>query len=526
MIKSEPDGRRVAEYHGLAFRQNPNAPELFAFVASANELTLFSGVARKSEGFLANYQRALDDNRVNNEVAPFFKLTENCSPTAIVLSLHESPVCEVEFVDSGNPSLDPGIVSKVLRLRFFDVRQISREKLIELAKKFLDERLSAEPGAGSADEPSELIESGEAAEEHEEPLDESATEDDEEEEIEETVEIGQSMLDDLRELLDRPDELAPETIETLREMLMPALVIDGQHRLFGAAAVEEDIPLLVCSLIKPDWKEQVFQFTVINDKAQGIPKPFITSLAGMSLTSTELQQLRDRLVQAKVQLWEVEVMQRLGYDPASAFFQRIDFQVSGGKAKGSSRGLGYQTMKRVGRAWWEPRSIGLRKVMGTLYVDPGERRPALKHLVGKWQSTGDWFRFFCLFWDKVKEKFEPSPLWEMHSQLMTAVAIEQFQAIFLTTLDTMADLTIAKIMEGNPVERRKLVEASFIEIRDLYVGKFSAKSFEKPWGQKSLNHKAGRDLLADYFDKVFKGDTKAAAKHPIFTKPDSASTVP
>ena len=74
-------------------------------------------------------------------------------------------------------------------------------------------------------------------------------------------------------------------LEALRDMLKPALVIDGQHRLFGAAGVEEDIPLLVCSLVQPSWKEQVFQFIVVNDKAAGIPKPFITSLAGMSLTS-------------------------------------------------------------------------------------------------------------------------------------------------------------------------------------------------------------------------------------------------
>ena len=77
-------------------------------------------------------------------------------------------------------------------------------------------------------------------------------------------------------------------IDSLRDMLKPALVIDGQHRLFGAAGVEEDIPLLVCSLIQPSWKEQVFQFIIISDKAAGIPKPCITSLAGMSLTGGEL----------------------------------------------------------------------------------------------------------------------------------------------------------------------------------------------------------------------------------------------
>ena len=119
---------------------------------------------------------------------------------------------------------------------------------------------------------------------------EEGTEDEEEEEetalaagpTEEPVEIGKSMLKNMRALLDKPELLKPEVVENLRETLLPALVIDGQHRLFGAAKVEEDIPFLVCSLVKPEWKEQVFQFTVINDKALGIPKPFITSLALIS----------------------------------------------------------------------------------------------------------------------------------------------------------------------------------------------------------------------------------------------------
>ena len=80
-------------------------------------------------------------------------------------------------------------------------------------------------------------------------------------------------------------DLTAEMIENLKEMLMPALVIDGLHRL------------------GPTWKEQVFRFVLVNDKPSGIPKPFITSLAGMSLTSAELVQLRDRLTQAGLKLW-------------------------------------------------------------------------------------------------------------------------------------------------------------------------------------------------------------------------------
>jgi hypothetical protein len=88
----------------LRFRQNPLSPEQFAFVASANELIRFCGVARKSHGLLSNYQRAMDKDRVRDEVTPFFKDPHNCSPTAIVVSLQQTNVCEIEFATDGNES--------------------------------------------------------------------------------------------------------------------------------------------------------------------------------------------------------------------------------------------------------------------------------------------------------------------------------------------------------------------------------------------------------------------------------------
>jgi DGQHR domain-containing protein len=52
------------------------------------------------------------------------------------------------------------------------------------------------------------------------------------------------------------------------EHLRPALIVDGQHRLFGISDYnEEDLPLLVVSLIDAPLQEQAFQFIVINSKA-------------------------------------------------------------------------------------------------------------------------------------------------------------------------------------------------------------------------------------------------------------------
>lgn len=502
-------------YSGIAFKQNPKAPELFAFVAPADDLVTFCGVARKSEQILTNYQRALDDTRVDQEVKPFFKIPENCTPTAVVISLHETPIASLKFEDVIDPE-GVGLDIKRLTLTLTDPASLTDDEVVTAAKEMLDSRLKSDESSLAEIDDSSNFSGVSEGEDDEEPQDESGSVSDEEEEDERgddenggKVEIGRSMLREMREKLNDPSQVAP-LIDTLRDMLKPALIIDGQHRIFGAARLEENIPLLVCSLVKPDWKEQVFQFTVINDKAQGIPKPFITSLAGMSLTSGELSDLQTRLSQAGVQLWEVDVMQRLGYDPRSAFFSLIEFKTTGA----GSAGLGYQTMKQLGRAWFDPKAQGLVELFRVLYAQ-GSKSSSRKALVSQWQKSEDWFKYFCFFWDHFKDKFAATPLWKTHSSFMTAVVLLQLQHSFLRALGNFVSLTINKIDEPDAKQRALLVESQFKDIVAQWGKNFSLKHFPASWGVKSLNHKDGKAKLLDYFDKISVGSS--VTNHGILT---------
>ena len=497
----------IFETVGIGFKQNRDAPELFAFVASSNKLTKICGVARKSEKLLTNYQRALDMDRVRLEITPFFKIPANSSPTSIVLSIHESPRVKIIFSDMGETS---GVMLKKMTIEMDDIVELTEDEIIKAAIDFLDERLSTTTERPEDFESEFYIENDTLVRDSED--DDVDTEsglegESEDANVDSEIDLGKSMLKELREKLVTRSDIKPDLIDALRDMLKPALVIDGQHRLFGAAAVEEDIPMLVCSLVKPDWKEQVFQFTVINDKSVGIPKPFITSLAGMSLTPEELKALTDRLAQAGVRLWEVEVMQRIGYDPKSPFYKKINFNVSG------TAGLGYQTMKKVGRAWYDVRDDGLLELIRNIYQQSGSKKLNQKSLKLAWQKDELWYEYFSIFWGAIKEKFGESKIWELHSPLMTAVVLEQFQQSFLEYLGGVLSLTIGKITETEAILRKQFIIKEYKQIVDIFVSKFDEKHFSKPWVIKSLNHKDGKDLLADYFDKVFKG--KPVQKHRL-----------
>ena len=61
-----------------------------------------------------------------------------------------------------------------------------------------------------------------------------------------------------------------DLIEAMAAISKPALVIDGQHRLFGAGNISNEVMLPVVAMNNCNWKEMIYQFVVINDKAEKI----------------------------------------------------------------------------------------------------------------------------------------------------------------------------------------------------------------------------------------------------------------
>jgi len=85
----------------------------------------------------------------------------------------------------------------------------------------------------------------------------------------------------------------PESSEHER----PALIVDGQHRLHGAAAfLPESVPVFVVAELDAPLEEQAFQFIVINNKAVRVP----TDDAKAIIADLDEESLRDRLLGAGV----------------------------------------------------------------------------------------------------------------------------------------------------------------------------------------------------------------------------------
>jgi hypothetical protein len=65
------------------------------------------------------------------------------------------------------------------------------------------------------------------------------------------------------------DDEVKQLVSSLEALCRPALVVDGQHRLFGAAHSDApDIWLPVVAIPHSPWMEQIYQFVLINEKAK------------------------------------------------------------------------------------------------------------------------------------------------------------------------------------------------------------------------------------------------------------------
>ncbi len=293
---------REFRYFGLLFRQREDAPEAVLFIAPAEEIGEWAGVPRKSSAFMKGFQRAIDEKHVE-EIVGFFQESENISPTAIVVAfkpqkLRIEPLEMDEKTRPREANWQPVLISiKWEELK--DTRvDVLAEGVVEILKKELP--------------------NSDYYEKDEDEIDEDEENGDEEDDLEEIsnqaseFSVGHSHLRkfiknlESREWLENSSkEDEPKLREMLIDLLKPGTIVDGQHRTRGAAFLERQIPFPVVGLVDASWKEEVFQFVVINQRAKPIESAFLSAIISSSLSEKDIEELKSRLEQAGVDLRRV-----------------------------------------------------------------------------------------------------------------------------------------------------------------------------------------------------------------------------
>jgi hypothetical protein len=497
-------------YSGISYRQSrsPDAAYLVSFVAAAEDLLQWAGIPRRSEENLVGFQRGYDEARVERAKS-YFDFPENQSPTALVVGLHPPEGRDPDAIRVEMDGNERDLIRTCTITVCYDDGEHELDEIVQMVKRQLDYRLAQltpedvedeedDDGAAQADAANDEV-VGTAVDPDQEEADdsESAAEANEDAEAEaedgeedDEIELGRSVLHALRVKLEDQDWCAANE-EALRDMAKPATLIDGQHRVKGAERCERGIPFAVCALVDCEWSEQVFQFTVVNYTAKGIPDQFITANAALSLTRDELGGLQNRLVQAGVKVIEYELMKVVEFDTRSPFFGLVNLS-----EKKDAQKIGYKTMVRVARAWYQASHPAFQQLLPNLYPDLPRR--AKRARLERWKSE-HWGDFFLDFWQVVANQYRGLPahraglsLWEVGSQLMVAIVLFELQDAFLTNLNAQDEEFFLARDKDNAADE---LRAKLNRRAEKFVEWFPEGFFATGWEIKSLSTGAGRTAL-------------------------------
>jgi hypothetical protein len=292
-------------YKGIEVVQQTAAPPFYLTSVPAQQLLEWCDVPRAKGNYMAGYQRTLNDKR-SSALTKYVNLSPlNIVPGAIIVAVDED---HVSLRDLGQ-GLKEFTVS--------DDTRTQQEKLIELFGAF-SSRLSSEELSSAG-----ITFSAEDWDDN----------NDDELEGEYPTSYVASLVKELQIAITDWDTLPPERQTAITDYIQgvskPGLIIDGQHRVFGAARANQEIFLPVVLLPGLKYSEQVFQFYVLNSKAKPLIPTELRRIVSTSLTNEEIEQLYNRFKQAGVTAEEARWTLEMNTRSESPFRNRIDFGFSG-----------------------------------------------------------------------------------------------------------------------------------------------------------------------------------------------------
>ncbi|HEV7939076.1 MAG TPA: hypothetical protein VGP18_13780 [Solirubrobacteraceae bacterium] len=313
-------------------------------------------------------------------------------------------------------------------------------------------------------------------------------------------------------------------IESLEALCRPALVVDGQHRLYGAAHAAADIWLPIVAMPNSPWTQGIYQFIVINEKAQRVDTGLLTDIFGSSLTPTEQKAIESQLDRSGARVQERIAAVVAARDEDSPFYELVRFSLQG-ESQGIIPTLTVRQLieggSRGARGWRSDTEFY------TMYVKPTFPNAA------EWDSwtDGKWKDYWFAFWAEVRDYYNAqasNELWtkEAQTNLTKAVSLRLFQRLFIEkmiesirdvvkTRETLAAMLKDEERADEAVEAQIKAVAlpdSINEFRTRVREQFLEKGvpvrvFERPW-VSSLDDQQGQQYLYEEFLKAYESSQR------------------
>lgn len=450
-------------YYGIAVKQTPESQPFYLIVSSASEILKWADVPRKQENFLAGYQRQLDDR--HSTITDYLNQPDsngkNIIPSSIIIAADENKI-------TISPEGDRGLVKISISVDSKDSKTILHETLDRLKSRLgADEiaSISIEQGDSPDDDPNS-----------------------EYEEIPPESYLAQivKQLEDANGNIENLDPNFRNALEEyLRGVSKPGLILDGQHRVFGAKDVSSfAVNLPVVLMPGLDFSEQVFHFYVLNNKARPLNKTELRAIIATSLSNLEIEQLYDRFKQVGVTAEETIWTHKMNSDKDSPFEGLVDFKLNAKSLAPISENVAYQVVSKF---------LKLGKKYRLLYSNVNEWGNDL-------QAGSDFrLKLFYGFWHAIKSKYPnawKSAVESGGGQILQKVNLLVLQEFLLDRLVGEMPKRMAK-KEASPFTDPELLgEEVGFQLEFL-----SEEFFTKEWKMKGLDtgvgHKEFRKSIED-----------------------------
>ncbi|MEG4108903.1 DGQHR domain-containing protein [Microcoleus sp. S13_C5] len=211
-----------------------------------------------------------------------------------------------------------------------------------------------------------------------------------------------------------------------QEDAKPALIVDGQHRLYGMSDFDkENLPITVVSLIDATPQEQAFQFIVVNNKAVRVSAENVKSI----IADFNEDELEKRLVLARVKYGDKPLILRSLNDSPSSPFQNL---------------LNWSYNREITE---ETQLVPITAIEQTM-------RYIRKSFTVLENDEDSLIEFFCATWRAVKGNYPE--LFGKNNQFMTKANISAFNEYITDRLLYFWEMDLLDIFESDEIEQKVL----------------------------------------------------------------------
>lgn len=463
-------------YPTVLISQQTGAPPMYVASITAEELLTWCDVPRAKAEYMAGYQRLLQENRTHGITDYLEQSPQNLVLGAVIVAV------DGDFVE----------VNEVMKGVFeFKVSEDTRDFDTKLLEHFgsLQVRLSNQELASAA---IDVYVPGE--------------EDDDDDESD--TDYPTSYLAFLAKELDAAvrdwDSIDADRQEAIRNYIegssKPGLIIDGQHRVFGAKDVStNDVALPVILVPGLEHAEQVFQFYVLNSTAKPLKPTELRRIVATSLTSDEIDDLYLRFRQAGVNPEEAQWTYQMNTSPKSPFAGLINF------------GLG-----KAGEIIGE--NVADQLVKGFMKLQRRKYKSLIDPVRPEWDDAEYRLALFFALWNAISAEYEQT--W---SEAKEKAAVGESSQMFMkVALMTLQAFVLDHIVTGLPFRGddaappfssdEELTTAIRSVLRNLPQEFFSRK-----WHETQLDTSEGKKKLYEQMEAVWSNEGKIDARtHSLF----------